>query len=71
VDEIAGMYCSKHCADRIFFRVRPGDGFVVTKDDAVSREVGWVQERMEQLESNGCVQRSKRRNPEHICKGAA
>ena len=70
VDEIARMYGSEHCADGVFFRVRPDDGSVVTEDDVGSREVRRVQEGMERLESNRCLQRSKHRNPALICKGA-
>ena len=62
MNEVAGMYSSKHCADSIFFGARPNDGFVVTEDNFVSREGRRVQEGMKRLESNRCLQRSKHRN---------
>ena len=62
VNEVAGMYSSKHCADSIFFGTRPNDGFVVTEGNFVSREGRWVQEGMKRLESDKCLQRSKHRN---------
>jgi hypothetical protein len=55
VNEIAGMHSSKHCADSIFFRTRPNNGFVVAEDNIVSRKVGRVQERMERLEFDRCL----------------
>jgi len=70
VNEIAGMYGSKHCADGIFFTVRPDDSFVVTEDDSISRKVRWVQEGMERLEFDRCLHRSKHRNPAFVRKGA-
>jgi hypothetical protein len=39
MDEIARMYGSEHGADRIFFRIRPDDGSVVTEDDSVGWDV--------------------------------
>ena len=47
MDDVAGVYSSKHGADGIFFRARPDNGSVVTEGDSVSRDVGWVQEGME------------------------
>ena len=62
VNEVAGMYSSKHCADSILFGTRLNDGFVVTEDNFVSREGRGVQEGMKRLESDRCLQRPKHRN---------
>ena len=70
MNEVAGMYGSKHGADGVFFGVRPDDGSVVTEGDLAGRGVRRVQEGMERTESNGCLQGSKRRSPAPISKGA-
>jgi hypothetical protein len=39
MNEIAGMHSSEHRADSVFFWTRPNDGFVVSKDNLIRRDV--------------------------------